>query len=136
MTLDRRQALHYGCLLLILFIATGLRVHRLTHDSFWEDEFYTVELTLGRGHAHFDLPVNVVIENPPQLTDLHEAAPCWTSWTSESHDTLPPLYIVIMRFWGTVFGQTDAAARSFSVVTSIAAVALLYILCRALHGPT
>lgn len=44
----------------------------------------------------------------------------------------PPLYFILARLWGEVFGYSPAAMRSFSAAISLLALPLIYWLCREL----
>jgi len=113
-------------LLLILGLAAGLRLYAINASSFWLDEFCSVETSTGRGLAHVALPTNVFMPSPGSLTTLTAATPWWSIWTSMRLDNHPPLYFILLRFWRDVFGQSDTAARTLSVVPSLAAIVLLF----------
>src|SRR4051812_3249241 len=81
--LPRMHARHLVALIVILLLAAALRVHRLNEKSFWFDEFQSVGMAVGRGFAHFDLPVNVVIPDAPKIIDLATAPPLWKIWYAE-----------------------------------------------------
>jgi mannosyltransferase len=123
-------------LALILLAAASLRIYRLNEKSFWFDEFASVELPMGRGYAHYTLPDNVVIEKPPNLTDPSQARPIRTLWYSEQAGHLPPLYVVVIRLWGEVFGFAQGSIRAFSVLTSVLAIGVLFLAVRELSGTT
>lgn len=42
----------------------------------------------------------------------------------------PPLYYVLLHFWMRVFGSSEAAMRSLSVLPSVATVGLLYVMAK------
>ena len=47
----------------------------------------------------------------------------------------PPLYWCIMRVWSGLFGESEIALRSFSVVCGVTTVPLMGMLGRRLFGP-
>jgi 4-amino-4-deoxy-L-arabinose transferase-like glycosyltransferase len=49
-------------------------------------------------------------------------------------DVHPPLYYLLLKAWGALFGGSDAAARSLSLVLGCVAVAGVYLLGRQLLG--
>lgn len=49
-------------------------------------------------------------------------------------DVHPPLYYLLLKFWCTLFGQSDSAARSLSLVLGCVAVAGVFLLGRRLLG--
>jgi uncharacterized membrane protein len=123
-------------LLAILALATGVRLYRLNAQSFWVDEFATSQLALGRGYAHHKLPRNVVLEHPPDLFDLKTATPLHKLWYSETDGHVPPMYLLVTRLWGGPFGLGQASMRMLSVVCSLAAIVLLFVIVRDLSDAT
>jgi uncharacterized membrane protein len=51
------------------------------------------------------------------------------------HGTNPPLYHLLLSFWVGLFGSSEAALRSLSVIAGTGAVALIYLLGRSVGGP-
>src|SRR5687768_3062372 len=68
--------------LFLLLSAVTLRVLTVGTYDLWLDEFWTMELSTGRGSLHLDLPHNVVLDEAPRTTQLDGAPPWWTVWTS------------------------------------------------------
>lgn len=120
---------------LVLLLGAGLRVFELGAQGFWLDELFALENSTGRGFSHLTLPVGVVMAKPPSLTSIAGGRPWWTIWTSLSNDTHPPLHFMLLRLWREAFGEGDVAARSLSVVASLAGLALLFLVARELLGP-
>jgi uncharacterized membrane protein len=120
-------------LLLILGAAAALRLPNVGSDPPSLDELWSLELSTGRGSIQLDLPVNHVIP-APAMTELDGAPPWPRVWTSLGRVTHPPLYFLILRGWRALLGPHEAAARSLSIVASLAAIVLFYdavrVLCR------
>ncbi|MGB7160391.1 MAG: glycosyltransferase family 39 protein [Tepidisphaeraceae bacterium] len=125
-----------AALLVIVLLAFALRVYRMDAKSFWFDEFQSVGMACGRGFAHFDLPANVVLPNPPALLNLDHALPWWQIWYGETQGHMPPLYPLLLRAWGEIFGLGETSARAFSVAASVAAIVALFFVVRELSGTT
>jgi uncharacterized membrane protein len=121
-------------LLIILAIAAGLRLYHLGDQCFWVDELLTMEVINGRGHQNLYLPRNVLMDHPPSLTDPRFAAPWWHIWNGLEDEGHPPLYFILARWWRDLFGSSEAAIRSLSLVFSLAAILLLYFVVRDLNG--
>jgi uncharacterized membrane protein len=121
-------------LLIILAIAGGLRLYHLGDQCFWVDELLTMEVLNGRGHQNLYLPRNVLMDHPPPLTDARVAAPWWHIWNGLGDEGHPPLYFILARWWRDLFGSSEAAIRSLSLVFSLAAIVLLYFVVRDLNG--
>ena len=86
-------------LILLLWLAFGLRVYRLGCPSLWYDEGYSVYLG-----AH--LPLG-------QALDL------------TVRDIVPPLYYLLLRVWLPFTGTSEYALRFLSVLFGVVAVALM-----------
>lgn len=122
-------------LLLILLLAVILRVRNIHAYDFWLDEFWTVELSTGRGSVHLDVPHDTILDPPPKTTQLADAPHWYTVWTGMDRVTHPPLYFLLLRIWRETFGPSDVAARMLSVTASLAALALLWDIARRTFGP-
>jgi Dolichyl-phosphate-mannose-protein mannosyltransferase len=117
-------------LAVVILLAAALRFHDLTKVGLWPDEFWSsVHLAAGRGTAIFDLPHGVLIDPPPK-TLLDGAPPWWHVWTGLHGITHPPLYLILLRWWMDLFGPGDLSTRTFSVIASLAAIAVLYDILR------
>jgi mannosyltransferase len=95
---------------LIALTAAGafLRFYGIGKECLWVDEIQTtwrVSLTLGR------------------LVDDLTLKPLF-----------PPLYFVLLRAWGFLFGFNPAPLRSFSALWGIASIPLVYLLAREMFG--
>jgi mannosyltransferase len=84
---------------LTLLLATGLRFYRLAGQSLWSDEGNSVMLA---------------------QAGLREIA-ARTAW-----DIHPPLYYWLLHSWIRVFGQSEVAVRSLSVVFGVLSVAVIH----------
>lgn len=85
----------------ILFLALALRSFRLDGQSLWSDEGVSVAL------AQRDL-----------ATIAQDAA----------HDIHPPLYYYLLHFWVRLFGSSEIAVRSLSVLCGLLLVFFTYLL--------
>ena len=94
--------------LAITALGCGLRVWHLGQDSFWSDELFTVFYV---------------------KTGLHYL---WTDgfWL----ETNPPSYYTLVAGWIKVFGDSEVAVRSLSVLCSSVAIPIVYLIGRALAG--
>jgi uncharacterized membrane protein len=91
-------------MLIPIIIATILRITMIINrGTYWFDEMFSV---------HFSsLPWN-------------EALYLWTL------ETNPPLHTFLLRFWINIFENTEIYTRSFSLIFSIASIALTYKLAQ------
>jgi hypothetical protein len=119
--------LKWVLLFAIVALGAGLRIARLGHDSLSFDDQWHLELASGRGSPHVRLPNNVLIHNAPAVTSLVGAPPIHAIWTNMDFVVHPPLYYVCLRLWCEIFGTSDNAARSYSIVCTLLAIALLFI---------
>jgi hypothetical protein len=130
-----RTRAHLLILLAIVAAALALRADPGA-ESFWTDELASLSFSSGRARLEWVPPTGVVVQPASSLTSLEGAAPWWSIWWALSEDTHPPLYFILLRFWRELFGEGEVAARSLSVVASLAALLLLFDTMRLLHGPS
>ncbi len=100
--------INYLPLFIIIVLSIATRFFGISRRSIWYDE----AVTLGVLRLSF-------------IEHLHHC------WDHELNNQL--IYYFLMRPW-SILGETELAIRSFSVVFSVAAVALLYLLGRRLFG--
>lgn len=93
----------------VLLLAATLRIHGLNDQGLWGDEGWS--LWLARGDSLYDL-----------------------TWTMVN-DHHGPEYSIMLRAWDLLVGGTVVALRMQAVLFSIASIALLYRLGRALFTP-
>ncbi len=103
-----RHGARWLLLVLILLLGWTLRTHDLEDRSLWADEGWTMLLSEGLGLG--------------EITRTMAA------------DQHPPLFFVLFRGWRDVAGDTEFAARYFSVLIGMAAVAGVYQLGRSLFS--
>ncbi len=96
-------------LLAILLLAACLRFYRLDTQSFWNDEGNSARIA----------------ERTPGLIIAGAAG-----------DIHPPGYYLLLHYWRAMFGQSEFALRSLSVVAGVALVAFTYLMGRRLFGET
>lgn len=123
----------YLWLALILLIALSLRIPLMFHEGLWLDEFFTLELSSGRGLADWHLPRGQILVNPPDLTALSGAPPWWKIPSHLSEDPHPPLFYILMRFWRDAFGSSRAALRSLPLLFSLISILVIYYIGKTRH---
>ncbi|HEV8290606.1 MAG TPA: glycosyltransferase family 39 protein, partial [Tepidisphaeraceae bacterium] len=123
-------------LVLILLLASALRLYGISDHDYWLDEFWTAELSTGRGSVHLNIPTNTIIDPPPLTTTLANAPRATKIWSTMDDATHPPLYFFALRIWRNIAGAGDLSSRLFSILCSLAAIAFLYDAVSRLHGRT
>lgn len=88
--------------LCVIFIGTFLRGYKLDRQNFWIDE-------------------STAIQKSKHLPSCGE----FESWVI--HWMCPPAYNLLLHFWIVLFGETESAVRSLSVILGILSVILVYI---------
>lgn len=129
---------HRRTLLLLALIVLGAIVARawsIGKPSLWIDEFYSLQASGGWLFADQQLPQQQVLHAVPDYTRLDAAEPWWKIPGSLGPDLQPPGYYVLLRWWRELFGDGVVAARSLSLVASIAALLLLWAAVCETHGP-
>jgi len=94
-------------LLAILLLAAALRFYRLDTQSFWNDE--------GNSARIAERTLDLILEGA--AGDIH-----------------PPGYYLLLHCWRALFGQSEFALRSFSVVAGLALIVFTYLLGHHLFG--
>ncbi|HEX3355722.1 MAG TPA: glycosyltransferase family 39 protein [Tepidisphaeraceae bacterium] len=116
-------------LLAILGAGFGLRVFNLDAEGLWLDEMFSMEISTGRGYADQSLPRAILMSPPPPALSTLTGAPPWTAiWTTMRQDGHPPLYFLLLRCVRFIFGSSDWTVRFFSVLTSIAAIGIVFFI--------
>ncbi len=96
-------------LVLILSLGASLRFYRLGAQSLWNDE--------GNSARIAERPLALIVEGA--AGDIH-----------------PPGYYLLLRAWRGIFGQTEFALRSLSVVAGVALMVVTYVSGRYLFDRT
>ena len=102
----------------ILLILTGiclvvglwLRVSHLDRAGLWSDELYSVSIAYLVGHQPGQVPRDIRFVSP------HSLEPEDNFWSWKLTDPHPPLYEIVLSAWIKLFGHSDAAVRTLSVV--------------------
>lgn len=91
----------------ILALAAGLRLYRIEAQSLWADEGNSAALAMR------------------SLSRIAQDA---------AADIHPPLYYWLLHLWASLFGTSETALRSLSVVFGVATVYLIYLIGCRLQG--
>jgi hypothetical protein len=98
---------HWLVLGAILLLATFLRFYKIDAQSLWYDE--------GNSARIAERSVQLIVEGA--AGDIH-----------------PPLYYLILKVWRAVFGESEAALRSFSAACGVLTVLFAYLIGRNLFS--
>lgn len=126
--------LTYLLLALILVIAALARSAYINRYSYFFDEAWNDELSTARGSLHIRLANDVLYQEVPKPTSLSGAPAWWRIWANMDHVTHPPMYIIVLRGWRDVFGESPIVSRACSATFSVIAILLLFDISRLLHG--
>jgi hypothetical protein len=96
-------------LLLILLLATGLRLYRIDAQSLWYDE---------------GASLRYAERTPAEI------------WRNTAADIHPPAYYVVLSGWVRIFGFSEFALRGLSALFGVLLIAQIYALGRKLFNPT
>ena len=139
---------HLLPMVLLFGLAALVRITVADRHGLWADEFFSLAMATGHSLEH------PAVEAVPALGDFVESpgaepATQWRRYLEHEDppasaarvvravllsDTSPPLYYLLLYGWTCAFGTTDLDLRLFSVVCSLAAFPLLYLLGRRLSG--
>jgi hypothetical protein len=126
----RWSGVEIALLLVVLLIATGFRFN-VIQRSLTYDELWHLGLSTGRGSPVGQVVADHVYLDPPRQTSLENAPPFYRVWTHMDGVLHPPLYVITLRLWRDLFGESDAAARSYSIVWSLLAIGFMFATVRA-----
>lgn len=117
-----------------LLIAAGVRFWYIDYDLSY-DELWHQALSSGRGTPFGFFSQDVLHTAPARLTSLEAAPAWWHIWTGGMDGVLhPPLYVVTLRWWRDVFGDSDLASVAYSLAWSLAAIAFTFAAVRLVAG--
>lgn len=94
------------------------------------DELWHLATTPGLGNALGQFPSDVLLSGLPSQTSLENAAPVWRVWLGMDGVLHPPLYILSLRLWREIFGQSDFIAQLHSTFWSMVALGFLFAIGR------
>src|SRR3954465_7678634 len=97
----------WGILAIILLVAAGVRIYHVGYLSLWLDEIYSVGTSSGHYPDISPLEINKVLRSTPNFTSLSDARPWSTIWPAMREGIPPPLYLLLLRPWREVFGDSD-----------------------------
>ncbi len=126
---------HWIALVLILIVGGIFRFVGISQPSLWMDEIWSIEMAMGRGSVHDNLPMNVIRTDQPDFTSEAQAGPWWGILTHMGGVTHPPLYFVVLRWWIDLAGTRGLAVRGLSAIFSLGEILFLFDVCRLVHGP-
>jgi mannosyltransferase len=101
---SKKNLVRWLPLLIVLLVAAFLRFYQLGAESLWLDEVMSIQ------------------ESGSTITQIAALS------------NQPPLYFLLLRFWIYLFGTGEIAIRSLSAVIGVAAVAIIFLVGRALFN--
>jgi hypothetical protein len=117
--------------LLIGVLALALVLRLMNYDAeFSLDELWHLATTPGLGNLLGQFPTDVLLNGLPSQTSLENAAPVWRIWTGMDGVLHPPLFIILLRVWREIFGQSDFAAHFYSTFWSMISIGFLFAIAR------
>jgi hypothetical protein len=115
----------FACFIVLFCLAAAMRFTGITFDSLWLDEGYQ-SLVEANGRQLPDLLT--VAPEPFLLRFSSPADPQAVVSNLRRVDPLcPPIYAIVLNVWMHLFGQSDLAVRSLSVLFSLASLAALFV---------
>jgi uncharacterized membrane protein len=131
----------------LVAVAAVIRIALIPRQTLWADEIFS--LAIATGHSL----EQSASQSRPELGDYFEnpeprSASYYRKYLENDHaatlarvtravllsDTSPPLYYLLLHGWTLVFGTSDLALRMFSVLWSLAAIPLIFLIGHALNG--
>jgi uncharacterized membrane protein len=125
--------------IVLLVLSVFLRVIHLDRKVYWADEVYTSIRLSGYTTAEIAQTVTQSPMTAEALQKFQHPDPT-KGFAGTLHGLaieepqLPPLYYVMLRGWGQLFGNSVAVLRGFSVLLSLLTFPCLYWFCLELFG--
>ncbi len=120
-------------LVLALGVAVGVRATHLDSVPTF-DEMWHLRLSAAKGVPLAIYEPDRLYLDPPLPTSLLGAPPIWRVWTSMDGVLHPPLYVLALRLWREVWGESNLAAHAFSIFWSAIAVGFTFAAARLAMG--
>ncbi len=120
-------------LALALITGLGLRLARSRVESLNFDEMWQLKVSSGFPPGAKVVPADVILQSVPDVTSPG-GGPWYALWSSSEEITHPPVSFLMLHFWREIFGASDLAARSLSIVCSLLTVILIYLAGRMTLG--
>lgn len=135
-------------LLAVILIGLAFRIFLIDRQSLWADELFSLAMATGHSLEH-----NANIANPAcgDFIEVRGAqkAETWRKYLEHEpdhggvssvvravylSDTNPPLYYILLHFWTFIFGTSDWALRSLSILFTLISFPLLSCLSKRIAG--
>ncbi|MGO4819198.1 glycosyltransferase family 39 protein [Flavobacterium sp. W22_SRS_FP1] len=117
-------------LLMLLFCYGLLGLIHSNNQGFWHDEIYTLTFLKGISAYTFDgntlssftnaFPIQYckdILQKDNFLSNFH---------IQILHEGHPPLYFLFLKVWANIFGYTELALRSFSLISGLLAIKVFF----------
>jgi uncharacterized membrane protein len=134
MSRDNRTSVRSGwkVVLILIIAATLLRFAGIHARSLWGDEIVCLAVATGHSWYPWMGAETELFYDATYYREQLSLAPSYFSQRLVSllriNDQMPPFYYVVVNLWLHVFGTTEAAVRSLSVLASVASIPVLYAL--------
>ena len=139
---------HRTWLITLLLVMATLQFGLAVRHSLWADELFSLAMATGHSLEHAaavakpewgdyveqELPVTGAELRRYAEFEAKAAGPAEVVRAVFLSDTSPPLYYLLLNVWTRIFGVSDIALRSLSIVFSLACLPLVFGIGRALGG--
>lgn len=117
-------------LLSIFLVYTALALVFSSSQGFWHDEIYT--LTFLKGISAYDFMGSTLTGinhefNIQYCKELLQKDNYISNFSIQIlHEGHPPLYFIFLKLWSLIFGFSELALRSFSLLSGLLSIGVLY----------
>ena len=117
-------------IIIVLFFYTLLGLIHSNNQGFWHDEIYT--LTFLKGISAYTFEGNTLSEYTDELPVYYCKQILDTDNFIQNfprqiiHEGHPPLYFILLKGWSNIFGYSELALRSFSLVSGLFSIMVLF----------
>jgi uncharacterized membrane protein len=132
--LDSRQA-EWILLGMALIVSACLRFYQINNSVLWMDEIASIGISAGV-YPDFDcknFPTDILSKSYPNLASIKFSQPLSEVWKFHAEqDVHPPFYHSILHIWRELAGESFISVRMPSILSSILAILILYLLTKSL----
>lgn len=105
--------------LVVLVVATLLRLYNLGGEDFWLDEVYSLVNASARQGEVERIPYGEILHDVGRVTTASADLGFTDVWRAMQYETHPPLYFIMLHYWRDWVGDSEAAIRLLPVMLSL-----------------
>ena len=117
--------------ILIIYLIIGIK--HSSSQGFWHDEIYSLTFLKGISAYNFDGNTLMLVESAFPISFCKDALQKDMFLENFNiqilHEGHPPLYFLLLKLWSLLFGYSELALRSFSLIAGIFSILIFFNVC-------